>query len=433
MKFFNLFKKELREMLNTNMIVSLVISFLLFTVIGQFMQSSVNDIQESGTSLTICDMDSTDFTSKIMDSLENMGYKIDKVSITDNSNDDVYISKQTDSQNILVIPNGFTQSIKNGEVSNIENIGKIENTSLMSQVSGSVYSTAISDINNIIKNILIEEKTDFTSQDIEFLDNPVILDDVTVVGETSAKVSSAMVNNVLSSQGMFIPIIIFIIIVFASQMIVTAIATEKIDKTLETLLSTPVSRVSILSAKMLSAGLVSLISSVVYMIGFATSMGSVTGSTQDITSSAIPITYSMISLGLILSPLDYVLIGLDIFLSIMIALSLSMILGVMVNDIKSTQIVMMPVMFMAMIPYFISIFTDISTLSPALKILLNLIPFTHTFNANSNLLFGKISNVWFGIGYQVIFLCICMFFAVRLFKSDKILTASLNFKNRKKS
>jgi ABC-2 type transport system permease protein len=219
-------------------------------------------------------------------------------------------------------------------------------------------------------------------------------------------------------------------------MIVTAIATEKIDKTLETLLSTPISRVSILTAKMLSAGLVSLISAVIYMIGFSISMGSVlTNSTEivgEVTSSTVSTQLSMISLGLVLTPIDYILLGIDIFLSIMIALSLSMILGVMVNDIKSTQIVMMPIMFMAMIPYLVSYFADINTLSPVMKLILNLIPFTHTFNATNNLLFDNTSTVVGGIVYQLIFFAVCMFFAVRLFKSDKILTASLNFSKKKK-
>lgn len=436
MKFFNLFKKELKEMFNQNMIISLVVSFILLTMIGQFMQSSVSNMEENSTSITVCDLDSTDLTSKMLQDLEDIGYKVNQVYFTDYP-DDIYISQSPDSKNVLVIPNGFTQSIENGQKTTIKNIGKVEGNSVMAQLESSTYTTAIYDISNIIKNLIIEEKSTFTSSDMEFLNNPISLDEVTVVGEKSESISASMVSSVISSQGTFVPIIIFVIIVFASQMIVTAISTEKIDKTLETLLSTPISRVSILSAKMLSAGLVSLISAVVYMLGFSMSIGSMlsdtTESISEVTNSAMSTTFAMLSLGLTLTPVDYIIIGINIFLSIMIALSLSMMLGVMVNDIKSTQVVMMPVMFMAMIPYLISYFADINTLSPIIKIVLNLIPFTHTFNATNNLMFGNNSSVWFGTIYQLIFLIVCMFFAVRLFKSDKILTASLNFSKKKKS
>jgi ABC-2 type transport system permease protein len=141
----------------------------------------------------------------------------------------------------------------------------------------------------------------------------------------------------------------------------------------------------------------------------------------------------MLKLGLVLMPTDYLLIGVDIFLSIMIALSISMMLGVLVNDVKSTQIVVMPVMFMAMIPYLLSYFVDANTLSPAVKLLLNVIPFTHTFNATNNLLFGDTSAVVFGILYQVVLLVVCLLGAVKLFQSDKILTATLSFGKSKKT
>lgn len=435
MKFFNLFKKELKEMLNTNMIVSLIVSFMLLTLLGQFMQSSMDNLEVNSTSITICDLDNTDLTSKIMENLNQLGYTVNTLDINSNLTD-VEISQQADSKNVLVIPKEFTQSIKNGKMATIKNIGKVEGNSIMAQLEGSTYTTAIFDINNIIKNIIITEKSDFTSNDMEFLDNPVSLDEVTIVGEKSENISASMVSGVISSQGTFVPIIIFVIIVFASQMIVTAIATEKIDKTLETLLSTPISRISILSAKMLSAGLVSLISAIVYMLGFSMSMGSMLGGlteeVSEVTDSAVSTTFAMLSLGLTLTPFDYVLIGINIFLSIMIALSLSMMLGVMVNDIKSTQVVMMPVMFMALIPYLISYFADTNSLSPVVKLILNLIPFSHTFNATNNLMFNNNTNVYFGIAYQIVFLIVCMFFAISLFQSDKILTASLNFSKKKK-
>ena len=44
------------------------------------------------------------------------------------------------------------------------------------------------------------------------------------------------------------------IIIYSSQMVISAIAMEKQNKTLETLLTVPISRTSIITAKMLAAG-----------------------------------------------------------------------------------------------------------------------------------------------------------------------------------
>ena len=51
----------------------------------------------------------------------------------------------------------------------------------------------------------------------------------------------------------FIPIILMMIIIYSSQMVISAIAMEKQNKTLETLLTVPIPRTSIVTAKMLAA------------------------------------------------------------------------------------------------------------------------------------------------------------------------------------
>ena len=68
-----------------------------------------------------------------------------------------------------------------------------------------------------------------------------------------------------------------------------------------------------------------------------------------------------------------------------------------------------------------------NSLPIAAKIIVYAIPFTHTFSGISNLMFGHTTIFVGGLIYQIIVFAVCMFFAVRLFKSDKILTMSLNF------
>ena len=76
--------------------------------------------------------------------------------------------------------------------------------------------------------------------------------------------------------------------------------------------------------------------------------------------------------------------------------------------------------------------SDINSLSPVLRTIIYAIPFTHTFTAMSNLMFGNTTLFAIGIIYQTLFFCVCMFFALKLFKSDKIFTSSLNFGQKSK-
>ena len=93
----------------------------------------------------------------------------------------------------------------------------------------------------------------------------------------------------------------------------------------------------------------------------------------------------------------------------------------------------MPLMMLAMIPYMISIFADVNSLPAAVKILVYAIPFTHTFSAMSNLMFGHDIIFFAGLIYQIAVLAVCMFFSLRLFNSDKILTISLKFGKKDKT
>jgi len=104
----------------------------------------------------------------------------------------------------------------------------------------------------------------------------------------------------------------------------------------------------------------------------------------------------------------------------------------MANDTKSSQNMVMPILMLAMVPYLISMLTDINTLPTVFRFIVYAIPFTHTFSAIPNLMFGNTTIFFSGLVYQLAVFAICMFFALRLFKSDKIFTISLNFGQKSK-
>ncbi|MEG0614863.1 MAG: ABC transporter permease, partial [Oscillospiraceae bacterium] len=137
--------------------------------------------------------------------------------------------------------------------------------------------------------------------------------------------------------------------------------------------------------------------------------------------------------GLQLQPTDFVLVGIQMFLTIMIALLVSLMLGAMATDMKSAQTVLMPIMICAMIPYIISLFTSINSLPFVIKGIMFLIPFTHTFTAIDNILFDNMAMYWGGLAYQLVFFVVCMYLSVKLFSSDKLFTISLNFGQKAKA
>ena len=435
MKFINLLKKELSELINAQMIFGLVFSLALFFILGNVMQSVTNEITEDSKhpKVNVCDLDDTDLTKDLISSLKESCEKVNIISVS--GEDYAAPMKDNDLKGYVVIPKGFTESIEKGEKSELISVNKVKSASMFSSLSGGTDGT-VALINSFVTSRLAEQKG-ITTEELSTLESPVTITDQTVVADKSAKISVSAIIGRITSQNMLLPIIIMVLIMMTSQSLIASISNEKIDKTLETLLSTPVSRGTVITAKMLAAAIVAMINAGVMMIGFsAYSKGMTSAITSDLASdSSVSGAINQLTstsdafrqLGLNLSAFDYVLVGIQLFVTIMICLALSIILGALVNDSKSAQTMLLPIMMMVMIPWFVSMFTDVNSLSTVPKLIINAIPFTHTFTAIPNLMFGNIKEFWIGFVYQLIIFAVVMFFALKLFKSDKILTMSLNF------
>lgn len=437
MKFLNLLKKELHELINVQMIIGLVVTVGLLISVGNMMSNVMDDATSETGTVNISDRDDTEFTRSIISSLESAGFEVNRVN-EDNS-DRAKLLESAGCDSLIIIPKGFTDealdsaSGDNTVSGGLELITSLKSTSALASMSDKT-SAAAEIISDIVKKEFMTQKG-LSEDEIGKIEVPLNISEVTVVNGKSAVVSPEILTGMIQSQGMLIPIVVFILVMFTSQMIISAISTEKIDKTLETLLSAPVSRISVLGAKMLAAAIVAIINAAVYMVGFYGYMGSMLDgavNNADVVGSALTINDIMKELGLKIGISGFILVGLQMFMTIVICLAASLILGALVNDTKSAQTMLMPIMVLAMVPYFVSMLYDINMLSPVARTLVYAIPFTHTFNAMNNIMFGNMNLYWFGLAYQFVLFIVCMFFAVRIFTSDKIFTISLNFGQKKK-
>lgn len=432
MKFMHLFKKELKEMLTITTIVTMIFSVMVMVMAGEAMSGAMEEAEEESSSITICSLDDTEFTKAVLNFLENpAGGEKNEVKYVEIKGDDYSAElDRLDIKNVVIIPEGFAAHIENSEQAELLYITKMTSLSTMSNVStGS--SNALNLINAAVKSAFYSSKVQsgaLKDNEVTMLEAPIKVEEKTIVNGKSEDIAATVIIAATQMSNMFLPIMVFVLVIYSSQMILNAVANEKIDKTLETLLSAPVSRLSVLTAKMLAAGVVAGLNAIVYMYGMSKMTESVSSMAGDIDG----LDKILENLGLTLSAGDYVLVGLQMFMTILITLSISLVLGVLAKDIKSTQSYIMPIMIMAMIPYMLSMFVDISTLSPVLKYAVYAIPFTHTFMATQNVMFGNMTLFWAGLAYQAVLLVICMSFAVRVFTSDKIFTMTLSFGKRRK-
>lgn len=436
MKFINLLKKELSELINKQMIISLVIMLGIFFLMGNFMKSATEELKDDivNPKVNICDMDDTELTGEMIASFKTNGSEVKNITV--NGEDYAAAFKDSDIKSFVVIPKGFTETLEKGEKPEILSVSKIKGTSAFSNMTGGTEN-ASSLINDYVSRKIAEQQG-VTDDELDIIGSPMPITEHTVVADKSAKVSSSAIMSKLLSQNMILPIIILVLLMFTSQTLIASISNEKIDKTLETLLSAPVSRGSVITAKMLAAAIVALLNAAVMMIGFTSyvsSMAESVTSDSELTSaitSALSTGDAFSQLGLTLSAVDYIFVGIQLFTTIMICLAISIVLGALVDDSKSAQTALMPIMILVMVPWMVTMLADINSLPMAAKCLIYAIPFTHTFNAMPNLMFGNTTEFWLGFGYQLVIFFVVMYFALSLFKSDKILTISLNLGQRSK-
>lgn len=451
MKFINLLKKELSELVNFQMLIGLVATVAIFMILGGVMKTTVDEAvdKSENVKINICDRDNTEFTENIIKALDELDDDPDsnvtaKLNIIECEGDDYSaILEDNDISGLVIIPEGFTETLDKKEPPEIISVSRMTSAATMSNMDMG-NDAAIELIEACISSTIAED-TGMDTDQYKLMEKPVILTENTVVDDKEARISPANIMSKIMMQNMLLPIIVFVLIMMTSQMLMTSISNEKIDKTLETLLSAPVSRLSVISAKMLAAAVVALINAAVYMFAFSVF---VSGATDEVTEtvslaagSSITVDQALDQLGLNLVLSDYLLIGLQLFCTIMICLSVSIILGALIDDAKNVQNMLMPIMMCAMVPYMISILADINELPMVLRILVYAIPFTHTFTAVPNLMFGNNMLFIIGLIYQIIVFIVCIFFSLRLFMSDKLLTVSLNMgqkskykkKNRKNS
>jgi len=423
-KFFVLVKKEIQELLTPQMLVPLVVVVLVFIFIGRVISGQTAKIA-APQPVAVMDLDNSATSQSMIQIFDKSNLMVDSYP-TQDVNQVIAQAEQKGEKVVVVIPAGFENGLKAQTQQKIEVHTIFQNFSVFGSRASQSLAGALAAVNEGLSNQYLSKALPGVNP--INIKQPVVSDDYTIVGERQAHVSPAAVSGFITSQTTFIPIILFLVIVFASQLIATSIASEKENKTLETLLSCPVNRKLIIASKLVGAGLVALLTAAVYLVGMRYYLAGLTGASSGAVDTASQA--AIAQLGLTFNAGDYILLGLSLFFGILVALAIAIILGSFAQDTKSAQGVVSPLMVLVLVPYFLTLFLDISTLSPGLKVLVYAIPFSHPFLAAPNILLHQTQNVWYGIAYMAALFLVFVYLASKIFVSDRILTMRLSFKKK---
>jgi ABC-2 type transport system permease protein len=407
----NITRKEIRELLTPATFVPIILVALIFATMGGSMQG----IQQQAANPPVIGVISED-TNTFGVLASAILHDHAKVVYNSTSDADIQTGINTMEQKagvaLIVIPQNFTERIDAEHPGNLEVYWIMKGAGLLDTISSSTVEALIAYINTNISKDLIKGNT---SANASFILSPTQRVETTYFKDrVFPGISPNTISGMLSTQSLLIPIVMMMIIIMAGSIVITSMALEKENKTLETLLTLPVKRTSIVAGKIIAAAVIGLLLAVIYMVGmqyyftgFQVSGGS-----------------SLERYGLVLSTQDFLWIGISLFITLIAGLALCMLLGTFAKNYKSSQTLTFPITMLAMIPMFITMFADFDTLPFALKIFTFAIPFSHPMMAPRALLFHDYTLVAGGIVYVTIFALITISIVVWVFKTDRLLTGS---------
>ena len=413
--FTTILVKELKELVRDPKILigMIVLPLVIFPVLGLVLGYAVESAQEQAqkATLLVVNNDSGNWSQTFVGYLNGT---VNVAVINDTTPQQVVsqnLLTQYNSTQFVEIPSGFSQNMTRHTSGNLSIMATLnvysvfQGGGIFSDIGSSAFSGIVNGFNRAIAPNVV-----------------YTLQSTIIKGKIQQGVDPATLSGLLISQSLALPLTVMIMLTYSMQIAATSVAMEKEEKTLETLLTVPVDRFSILMGKLSSTIIVAGVAAVAVLFGYNYMLGSIT--------LGIPATGSvdLVALGLIPSPLGYALLGISLFVTLLSALALAVIISAFSEDVRGAQALvgyLYPIIF---IPSLALIYLDINTMPLALKAILFAIPYSQPIIASKAIVLGDYSTVLFGIIYVAAFTVVIMYLASRLFATEKILTAKLKFR-----
>jgi ABC-2 type transport system permease protein len=413
--------KEVKELVRDPKILIGVIlmPLLIFPVMGSAINISQESVERAmiTASFGVYNEDEGPATESF---LEYLIANNTVIHIKASSLEDALISfQETNATAMLWIRRGYSYNISNGIKGRLKIYANLKSLTIAEAGSadnlGSLiniysYFLSIDKINNLLTQI--GDKSSPIA-----VRNPVTIEHASIIKGNVLEVAPSSIFNIIMSQSIMLPIMVMVMLMFAIQMAATSIAIEKEQKTLETLMTLPVGRLTILSGKLAGSIVVAIAGAIAYMIGFGYYMTSAFSFAPEMTS------ISTSELGIGLEPIGMVLLGVNVFVTLVSGLALAISLATFTDNVRSAQSLTGFLIVPVIIPSIIMMFSDINILPNVVKWILLVIPYTHSIIASKAAFLGNYDVVFRSILYIAVFTLVILYMAARIFSTERIITA----------
>jgi ABC-2 type transport system permease protein len=418
--------KEVKEMArDPRILLGMILApLIIFPLMGIMFSTSTEAVQQSlrTMSIGIADFDHGGVAQNLTDYLQSYGNVRLQNMTAPSINEIVALAQESNVTVVIIIPEGFSQSITENRSGQLQVYGVFRGGGIAGSAGFSMVQGLI---DSFTHNLTLQTVKQKFPQNPDFVLKPVNVTQGSVVQSKPVDVPPTTLFSIVQAQFIGLPLAIFMLVILAMQLAATSVAAEKEEKTLETLMSLPLNRFTLLIGKLAGSTIIAAIGAVATIAGVIYYIGSFT-----FAGPAQP-SVDLSAIGLTPTPLGYLILGISVFVSLLCALAVAVVVSVFAEDVRGAQSLLGFVYTPLVLPIFVLMFADINTLPFALRIFILALPFTHPVLASQAMMTGDYLTPVLGIVYVAAFTLVILYVASRIFATEKILTMRLSLRRRK--
>ena len=418
--------KELKELLrDPKILIGMVLMpVLILPVMGGGISLSQKAVEKelAQASMGVWDRDGSSASSTLIGFLLSANQTVIPISAADEA-EAIEGLLETNATVLLEIPEGYGANVSRGERGVLHVYAVLKSIGIAEVSRGGIIEGVVNAYRyklSLEKIWELLQQAGVTGVDPTAVYSPLSVEYSSVIKGNIIDIPPQSIFGVMMSQGIMLPMMTMMLLSFAMQIAATSIAVEKEEKTLETLMTLPVGRLTILAGKLAGSTLVAVAGAVAYIIGFGFYMTTAFGF---VPSEMMNVDLS--SLGLAMGPEGLLLLGVTMFVTLVSGLALALSVAVFTDSVRGAQSLVGVMIMPVIIPSLILMFTDLKMLPLPVQVVLYALPYTHSALASKAVFMGDYLTVLRSILYITAFTLVILYVAAKIFSSERVITARI--------
>jgi len=424
-----LVEKEVKDLLRDPRIyIGLIVPIIMLPLIGfavSIATRSATEVAVKDLKITLLDYDGTEASRGFISVLTLIGLNVRNTS-TDNLDKALEEARTLGYKALLTIPKGFEKDLLGFGRVRVEVYAIMESVGIGSVGAYSAIDGALKTYSDILSSTLISKIDPRVDPDV--IREPLNVTRYTMIKDRVIEVPpQALFGQLMLGYSFMVPMVLLILAITVTQIAATATAIENEEKTLETLLTFPVTRYDILMAKLLGSSIVAILGGILFTAGFLLYFEGL------FSMPGLEIGVGSVFQTLPPPPLEtYVVLALSLIISILFITSLGVVIGALSSDVRMSGSLLGIVIVPILIPSMLIMYGDLRTLPEALQIFVYALPTSYPMIMAKEMITSTMPiEVLYGIPYSAALTLIVVYATSKLLAPEKLLTLQYKLRLRR--